>query len=150
MGVSPELLNRVCEAYGIAPDYTDIWGNRHVASARTKSALLAAMGVASGDDASLTSALQLHQRRAWQALLAPAQVTVCSERGLPVTVSVRDDRVHRRHAWQLVEENGRAHRGEFTPADWQASAHARVDGKSFSRYIVELPRLAPESLDPVK
>ncbi|OLB99452.1 MAG: hypothetical protein AUH35_03030 [Nitrospirae bacterium 13_1_40CM_62_7] len=40
-----ERLHELAERFGIAADYEDNWGRRHLASDRTKRAILAAMGV---------------------------------------------------------------------------------------------------------
>ncbi|HYM37720.1 MAG TPA: 4-alpha-glucanotransferase [Nitrospiraceae bacterium] len=43
-----ELLRGLAERYGIASDYHDIWGQRHLTSAETQRAILEAMGVRAG------------------------------------------------------------------------------------------------------
>jgi 4-alpha-glucanotransferase len=40
-----ELLNDLAERFGIASDYDDVWGHRHLVSDQTKRAILTAMGV---------------------------------------------------------------------------------------------------------
>jgi hypothetical protein len=68
------LLDRLCRCYGIAPEYTDIWGRSHPTSAETQRALLAAMDVPAETKADLEHALADYERRAWGNVLAPVQV----------------------------------------------------------------------------
>ena len=49
-GIEPEVLARLAAAAGIAPDWLDISGRRHVVPAETTRALLAAMGLRSRHD----------------------------------------------------------------------------------------------------
>ncbi len=51
-------LARLAAACGIAPDYDDIWGQRHVVPDATIVALLAAMGVSAGDEECAIRALR--------------------------------------------------------------------------------------------
>ncbi len=50
-------LDHLSSCYGIALEYTDIWGRSHPISETTQRALLAAMGVPAGTEADLECAL---------------------------------------------------------------------------------------------
>ena len=56
-------LDRLAAHYGIEPAFTDNWGRRHVVSAATKRALLAAMGVPVASDAELAASLRAARGR---------------------------------------------------------------------------------------
>ncbi|MDX1431100.1 MAG: malto-oligosyltrehalose synthase [Gammaproteobacteria bacterium] len=143
MSTAMETLDRACEAYGIAAEYTDIRGERHRVSERTKRALLAAMGIAASDDGALEAALAERRRREWRRLLPPVEVIRADAPRLTVTITVPDERADRVLAWRLVEESGREHSGELAPSDYRPASRAQVDGAAYCRYVVELP-VSPE------
>jgi len=109
-------LLRLCERYGIAPDYHDIWGNQRLVPEHGLRALLRAMGVEAGNRAQVESSLQAEE--AAQAALAlrsplpPAAVFWLDVRPwfLTLQAAVRDATLH----WDLFEEGGKQHQGKVS------------------------------------
>lgn len=68
------LLSRLAEQVGIASEYHDIAGARHVTSAETKRAILAAMGFRVDSEAALATALREWDERDWRQACEPVLV----------------------------------------------------------------------------
>ena len=60
-----ELLRLLSDRAGIAADYHDIAGTRHVTTDETRRAILSAMGFCVTDHAALRDALTAWDQRAW-------------------------------------------------------------------------------------
>ena len=69
-----EELDRLCARCGVEIEYTDLWGNRRLASAATKLELLRAMGIAVDAAADAGAALAAIEASAWREVLAPVKV----------------------------------------------------------------------------
>jgi hypothetical protein len=105
-------LDHLSSCYGIALEYTDIWGRSHPVSETTQRALLAAMGVPAETEADLECALADYERRAWGSVLAPVQVVRDTEDpfGNPGIRGIRGIRGHHTYFYSLfVGKSG----GEF-------------------------------------
>ncbi|SPE33974.1 Alpha amylase, catalytic subdomain (fragment) [Burkholderiales bacterium] len=107
-------LLRLCQRYGIAPDYHDIWGKHTVVPEHGLRALLRAMGVEAGDRAQVEASLRADEEaQAAQAIRAPLPPVVvfwldAQPWTLTLQAGVRDARMH----WNLVEESGALHDGD--------------------------------------
>jgi len=106
-------LLRLCERFGIAPEYYDIWGKRTVVPEHGLRALLRAMGVEAGDRAQVDASLRADEEaQAAMAIRAPLPPVVvfwldAQPWTLKLQAGVRDARMR----WLLVEENGTQHEG---------------------------------------
>lgn len=70
---SPELAE-LARAYGVATEYYDQGGKHVLIGAETISAVLAALGVASGSDEEITESLKRRRLRDWRRMLPPVFV----------------------------------------------------------------------------
>ena len=70
------LLDQLCKAYGVLPEYNDVWGKAFTSSDAVKRALLGAMGVAAHSAAEISASLQAFERRLWERALPPVQVAI--------------------------------------------------------------------------
>lgn len=136
-----ELLDRLCERYGVLPAYHDIWGQPHEASEAAKRALLAAMGVAAADDAAVAVSLAAAERQRWERVLPPVQV-VRVESG-PYLIAITLPEEITEAGWRLLLENGSEVSGRFSPADLAEEARQALDGRIQVRRRLVLD-LAPE------
>ncbi|HXY05896.1 MAG TPA: 4-alpha-glucanotransferase [Burkholderiaceae bacterium] len=106
-------LLRLCQRYGIAPDYYDIWGKHTLVPDHGLRSLLRAMGVEAGDRAQVEASLRAYEEnQAAQAIRAPLPPVVvfwldAQPWTLKLKAGVRDARVR----WLLVEEGGAQHEG---------------------------------------
>ena len=129
-------LDQLCELAGIAPDYFDIWGNRHRPSDATRTALLQAMGVVA-DPAGIDAALRVHEERRWRRVLPP--VAVLREEVLPYRweVCCEEHRAGMPCRWELALESGDARRGEFRPGELAIIGAREIAGERFLRVAFE-------------
>ena len=97
-------LDHLSSCYGIALEYTDIWGRSHPTSAATQRALLAAMGVPAETEVDLECALADYERHAWGSVLAPVQVVRDTEDPFGISITVPTARAHEPLRWRLMEE----------------------------------------------
>ncbi|TRZ92218.1 MAG: 4-alpha-glucanotransferase, partial [Rhodocyclaceae bacterium] len=135
----PDALARLAAHCGIATDYKDIWGKRHVTSDRTRRALLAAMHFpAEADPATLLDEIE---QREWRRPLPPVLVLrVGAVPAVPLSLpAVLADHPHR---WILTAEDGTTTSNDFLPAELPSLGERRVGGVRFLRGELRLPLLA--------
>ncbi|MGH8606435.1 MAG: malto-oligosyltrehalose synthase [Gammaproteobacteria bacterium] len=140
----PELLRRLAAGAGIAEAYYDIWGAYHTTSDATRRALLAAMGIATGNLAALEAALGEQESREWRRILAPVQVV--PETALPAQVTLRlaATRAQEEFHWQLTEEGGAKHEGTLRPRDLPEMERQEISGEAFVAFALRIAiALAP-------
>lgn len=106
MTAAVQPLDGLAADFGIEPDYTDIWGRRHVVGADSKRALLCAMGVAASDDRDVADSLAAAQASRRDRVLPP----VClADAGGPCDVSLAAGGGG--FDWSLETETGETHSG---------------------------------------
>lgn len=136
--MSTSALEALCDHYGIAPAYEDIWGVRHSVSDDTRRALLGAMGVAADGEAA--ASLEAAQRCRLRRHLAPVQVVW---EGVAPVVEVAlhlpAARASEALRWRLVEEDGGTREGGFTAADLTASSRLKIDGEDWLSCALTVP-----------
>ena len=113
-GVAPDLLDRLASAAGIAPDWYDIAGQRHIVPPETKTAMLADMGLPAGSSSeardSLVRLADDHDRRAlpWSLVVSEGEAVKVR---LPLTEGRAPD------ALRLQREDGSANVIPLGPSD---------------------------------
>lgn len=135
----PTALARLAALCGIATDYQDIWGKRHVTPPATERALLAAMHLPlEGDLDALADEIET---RDWRRPLPPVQVLRMgvSPPCVPVTVDANDAQQGWR--WTLTLENGERADGQFRPGELKQLAERRCGERLYVRYALPLPAL---------
>ncbi len=110
----PAALARL---HGIASDYTDIWGKRHDVADATLVALLAEFGVHAATPEAVEAALRAHESDRWRAILPPVIVVREGDAPWPLRLNLPAALDAAPLAWQLVEENGAHHAGQFAPGE---------------------------------
>lgn len=127
------LLDRLCDLYGVLPRYSDIWGNAHSTSDAAKRALLAAMGVAAGTEEAAAESLHAFERYKWDRPMPPVQVVREPARphSIAITLPVSEDK--QPYRWCLHRESGAEDRGEFTPVTLEESERCHLDRQEFVR-----------------
>ncbi|MDN5850631.1 MAG: 4-alpha-glucanotransferase, partial [Nitrococcus sp.] len=130
-------IDRLARLCGIAPDYTDVWGQVHTVSLETKRALLKAMGVAIADSEELHASLAERETGPWRRPLPPVWVHR-TEQGplqIPVTLPVEPERES--WHWRLQAEDGYEHQGELHPVALQVIDARKVSGRAYRRYAFD-------------
>ncbi len=136
---SKEAITLLTELYGIEPEYTDIWGNRHVVPESTRLTLLKAIGLSIDSPGPASAILEKEILQLWQHRLDPVQVV--RESDLPTTLTLRLPRHEEglRFHWLLEEEDGKRHEGNFCPDELKRIESRNFNGEVFDRYILPVP-----------
>ncbi|MGE5026987.1 MAG: malto-oligosyltrehalose synthase, partial [Betaproteobacteria bacterium] len=138
--MTPTALDRLCALCGIETEYTDIWGRHRAVSARTKRALLAAMGIRAGSGSQLEAALEELEGRPWRRPLPPALVVREDESPMVIPLTLPEMGWKGRCRWMLVYEDGEEFSGEFNPAELEILARRTLNGTALARFAFALPR----------
>jgi (1->4)-alpha-D-glucan 1-alpha-D-glucosylmutase len=137
--MNASAFDRLCSRFGIAPEYTDIWGHPHIVSDDTRRALLRAMGVDAGGEAEARTTLERTEARQWRRLLPPVKVVRSGAGTLEIELSLPATRADETWHWKLVEEGGWHRTGEFIPAGLELRERRSVDGEPWQRMVLALP-----------
>ena len=126
----PEALAKLAARCGIASEYQDIWGKRHVTSDRTRRVLLAAMHFSS--EFSPEESLREMEEREWRRLLPPVKVLRAGEvHAIPLSLPVASTKFQ--HRWIITPEEGTAMIGEFLPSELPKLEEQCLGGVDFLR-----------------
>jgi glycogen debranching enzyme GlgX/4-alpha-glucanotransferase len=139
-GQDGDLLLRLGAAAGIAADWWEVGGTRHIVGDDTRRSLLAGMGLESGTDSGVRMSLEL---------LAGER----DRRPLPLALTVREDEaavvamglasgLNRRATWLVVAlEDGGERRVRLGASDGRLETRAALDGRIVQTWHVTLPAL---------
>ncbi|MGE5318699.1 MAG: malto-oligosyltrehalose synthase [Hyphomicrobiaceae bacterium] len=128
-----ELLDRLCQRYGVLPLYRDIWDQVHPTSDAAKQALLAAMGIAAGSEEEMARSLEDCERRQWERALPVVQVVREPQRPHRIALSLPAAEAQVAWRWRLRQESGAETQGEFDAAALEETARCKLDGQDFVR-----------------
>lgn len=138
---NPSTLGQLCAAFGIAPAYDDIWGNRIVVPQASLVALLAEFDVDASTPEHVAAAVRDAHSAAWREALPPV-LAICAGAArwsLPLRLSEATARLR----WFVTEEGGARHQGEANAADLPESGRAEIGGQVFRERRLELPVMLP-------
>ena len=137
-----ERLHELAERFGIAADYEDNWGRRHLASDRTKRAILAAMGVCAETEDEVRRELAACADAPWLHACDPVLVLRVEEG--PRSWSFRmpaeeGEDQHIRILWEAWDEQGTLQQqGETGPRLTPAETRI-VGGRRHVRFELPVP-----------
>ena len=83
-----EALGRACRMWGVQEEYWDIWGNRHIASAEVRRAVLTSLGVAAGSTEALNAAMEERTWNEWSSVVSRTLVESQSAASVPIHVPI--------------------------------------------------------------
>jgi (1->4)-alpha-D-glucan 1-alpha-D-glucosylmutase len=132
------VLDELCERYGIAPGYQDIWGRTHTLDERTRRALLAAMGVDTARETDLATTLQRLEERDWTRLIPSIEVLWEGSELLTLPVCLPPNDVGQTLRWRLLDEVGSVREGEQQIAELPVIAEREIEGQLWRRRTLEL------------
>lgn len=139
-GVEPGVLERLASAAGIAPEWWDLAGGRHVVGADTRRALLAAMGLAAGTTGEARGRLvELADARERRRL--PSMVSAREGSRASVAIAEVDGRQRRRAAVRLRQEDGTEQTLPIALDDLPVNVVTAADGRQVTQRILALPPL---------
>ncbi|NDP39619.1 MAG: malto-oligosyltrehalose synthase [Rhodoferax sp.] len=119
-------MSQLCEHFGIATEYDDIWGTRHRVARARLLALLSEFGVRLADESSAPGALGAVQRSAWCQALPPVVAIQASTSEWDLSLRLPASLTHIR--WQLRDETGTVHQGEVAADAVPEIARTELDG----------------------
>ena len=132
------LLDQLCAAYGVLPEYNDVWGKPYQTSETVKRRLLGTMGVAAQTDAEIAASLQAYTRRQWERPLPPVLVVCVTARPYRIAIALPEAQSQSHYRWCLQRESGEETWGEFFPANLEESGRGQIDGCNFARHVLAL------------
>ncbi len=135
-GVAPDLLGKLASAAGIAPDWYDIAGQRHIVSPETKAALLADMGLPAGSTGEARESLV---RLADDQDRRPLPWSLVVHEGEPVRVRLPLIQGRAPAALQIQREDGSASVIPLGPGDIEFAPFTALDGRLSEAAIAKLP-----------
>ncbi|MGJ7494177.1 malto-oligosyltrehalose synthase [Variovorax sp. RT4R15] len=134
-----EALQRLCAHFGIATDYHDIFGHRHVIAPDNLSALLGSFDVDTGQP--LQQALHDLQHAAWRQALPPVQAIDADQAHWSLTL--RLPAALAETGWTVVEESGQQHTGQVSLHAIPEGARTDIDGVPHCERQLELALALP-------
>ena len=132
------LLDQLCTAYGVLPDYNDVWGKPFQASEAVKRALLATMGVAANTDTEAVASLQAHARREWERPLPAVLVVRAAAHPHRIAIALPEQEEQANYRWCVRRESGPEIWGEFNAANLELLDRGQIDGRHFVRRVLVL------------
>ena len=136
-----QLVDELSTLFGIDPEYYDIFGRRHVVTLETKCAILAAMGVRTGNPAELAGELAAFHEAIWR---QPCEPVLVQRVGSDGTWSFRmpgqedvDNAV--RIEWSLRDEAGRYLFTEQAGPGLQPTDSILLHDQHYWRFHLPLP-----------
>jgi (1->4)-alpha-D-glucan 1-alpha-D-glucosylmutase len=123
-------LDALCRLYGVAAEYTDIWGKPQRASDETRVALLQALG-ALDEEPNLEAALHRKRVERWRTILPCVAVFRADAVPYRLRLHFRQRDEHATYRWTFALENARTLAGEFRPSDLEVFERREVDGEHY-------------------
>jgi (1->4)-alpha-D-glucan 1-alpha-D-glucosylmutase len=110
-------IQQLAQAYGIQPDWTDIWGNRHPVTDEMYKALLSAMEVSANSQVEIDIAFSRLEHATVARWLEPVLVVPETDAVISIPVHLPSALGEQPLQWFLVTEDGARREGVFTAAD---------------------------------
>lgn len=139
-GVADHVLDSVAAAAGIALDWWDVDGRRHIVGAPTKRELLASLGLPAGSmEEARASLAELAEERE----LRPLPVSTTLRLGGATTLRLGGPLADpdRRIVLSITLEDGASRQIEFAPGEGRAGERAAADGRRAPLREIALPAL---------
>jgi glycogen operon protein len=131
-----QFLDRLARAAGIAPDWYDIAGAKHIVPVSTKEVLLAEMGFAVGSEAQARESLgRLAEEQDRRVL--PSTLVVHEGEPLMLRMAIRDGRTPT--ALVIEREDGTLRPVRLSPGDFEFESLTACDGRRFDTVLARLP-----------
>lgn len=134
-------LDHLAELYGIGGSYLDYRGRPRQVTSESRAAILAAMGLESGDERAMQAAIHTFETVRWTRML-PAAI-VLHEHSPAVPIAIPLDLGATRLSWAITLENGAQRSGVAALSELETVERGEVDGRTFSRCRLPAPRDLP-------
>jgi 4-alpha-glucanotransferase len=135
-----DLLDLLCQEFGVDREYWDIWGNHHEASEECKAAILSSLGLDTSSANRLRASADALAARKWTRGLPPVLVLSVTDPSPVVGITVPDALLE---AGQLTlslrREDGSTGSRDDVLNLLKSSGARTVDGKGYSAFDLPLP-----------
>src|SRR3982751_5020645 len=123
-----QLIEDLAKLFGIAPEYYDIFGQRHVITLDTKRAILGAMGIGTATPTHMARELDAVQEARWRQACDTVLVRQVGLEGLwSFRMPVQEDGNETVHIeWTVRDEAGRHLRSEHAGPGLQPTGSTRL------------------------
>ena len=138
-----EALDRAAEAWGIQPDYWDIWGSRHITLPETKQAILQSLGIRAETKEDLDAAVDERFRDEWVRVLPACLVISQNLRPSECAVHLPAEVAHQDARITLTREDAAAEIYHVALGGLPESGSAAFNGARYIRKLVPLPGHLP-------
>ncbi len=123
------VLERLCQRFGIATFYDDIWGKRHEVPDAGLRALLAEFGADADTPEHALAIERAASARRWREPLEP--VIAIAEGVAPWHAGIRLPESARNVAWRVTEEDGTVHESTLSAASLSETERESLDAVTF-------------------
>ncbi len=139
-------IRNLAQAYGIQPEWRDIWGNAHTVTDEMYRALLSAMEVNANSQEEINQAFDRLQHATVARWLEPVLVTPETETVLQVPIRLPQALHERTFYWLVQTEDGSLRQGEFRPCDLRHidNIELATHQETVSRYEMALEMQLPQ------
>ncbi|TSA17105.1 MAG: malto-oligosyltrehalose synthase [Betaproteobacteria bacterium] len=126
-----EALERLGRMYDIAPDFHDVWGNRHLVPDASLAALLAALGVRAGSAQEVADSTRLAELQRWRSVVPQALVVRADAAPWTIRLRLPEAQATSPLGWRVTGEDNRRDEGRFEPAALNILESVELDGERF-------------------
>jgi 4-alpha-glucanotransferase len=134
-----DRLDHLAWSRGLGEAYYDYRGQLKHFSRETRSAILAAMGCDVRSAAAIEAEIAAIERQQWRAGVPSVTVLRPDYRRVPIVIAV--DAANRHLNWTLTLADGATLRGETVPDTLHETDRRELDGRWYTRRVLELPEL---------
>ena len=136
-----QALNRAAELWGVEPEYWDIWGNQHRATAEGIVAVLESLGVATGSTEDLDQAWEQRIWDRWSRVVPATSVLTASSGELIVRVPL--DQAATKLHFTITFEGGDEQKFDVDLSVLPANGSAQLRGRDFVEKVLVIPGERP-------
>ncbi len=135
-------IEQLASLHGIGQSYRDWRGEIREVSLESRSAILAALGVNTSDEAATRSAISQHETVRWTRVLPPV-VVVQVDKPVEIPISVPHDLRAKTLSWTITLEYGAVHNGTMDIDKLPLADKGEADGRIYRRHTLQLPAQLP-------
>lgn len=136
-----EALRRAANAWGVLPEYWDIFGKHHVTAPDVQRSILESMGFRPDSLENLNEAIRKRAELEWAVLTPATLVLSLSDAALPLNIPGDFDETE--ITAEFFWEDGKTDRITARIQDLRADNAEEIAGRSFTRRFLPLPENAP-------
>jgi len=135
-----DLLDRLCEEFGVDREYWDIWGRQHHASMECKAAILSSLGLDTSSANRLRASAEALAAHRWTRGLPPVLVLAVTDASPAIRLMAPDAwREAGRVTLSLKWEDGETGQLEYSLNLLEAVGARTVNGQGYSAFQAPLP-----------